>query len=210
MTIQVAVVENERVVQEELVALLRESEDFECSGAYGSGEEALREIPKRPPHVVLMDINLGEMSGVTCTYLLKQALCDLQIVMLTVYDDRKQIFDALAMGASGYLLKRSPAAEILKAVKEVYGGGAPMSSYIARQVVHSFARQNVVSASEVTLSAREKQVLALVAQGYINKEIAATLGLTEETVRGYLKHIYDKLHVRSRTEAAMKYFGTKP
>lgn len=210
MTIKVAIVENEFIVRKELVALLDESDGFECLGAYTSGEQALREIPKHPPHVVLMDINLGHMSGVKCTYLLKQVLPKLQIVMLTVYDDRNQIFEALEMGATGYLLKRAPATEILKAVEEVHRGGAPMSSYIARQVVQSFGRQNTTQASDVALSVREKEVLALAAKGYINKEIAATLGLTEDTVRGYLKHIYDKLHVRSRTEAAMKYFGTKP
>jgi len=209
MTIKVAIVENEFVIRKELVALLDESDGFECLGAYTSGEQALREIPKHPPHVVLMDINLGQMSGVKCTYLLKHVLPELQIVMLTVYGDRNQIFEALEMGATGYLLKRAPGAEILKAVQEVHRGGAPMSSSIARQVVQSFTRQSSTLASQLALSAREKEVLALVAQGYINKEIAATLGITEDTVRGYLKHIYLKLHVRSRTEAAMKYFGAK-
>ena len=210
MTIRVAIVENERSVRQELVSLITESRGFQCVGAYNSGEQALREIPKKPPEVVLMDINLGQMSGVECTYLLKQVMPDLLIVMLTVYDDRQQIFEALEMGASGYLLKRTPAAEILKAIGDVQGGGAPMSSYIARQVVQSFSRRTAVQTSDVVLSTREKEVLALVAKGYINKEIANMLGLTEDTVRGYLKHIYEKLHVRSRTEAAMKYFGTKP
>ena len=207
--IQIAIVENDRSLREELVSLITESEGFECVGAYSSGEEALREIPKRPPHVVLMDINLGQMSGVKCTYLLKQQLPDLQIVMLTVYDDQKQIFEALEMGANGYLLKRTPAHEILKAVEDVHHGGSPMSSYIARQVVQSFARQGPAAAPHAALSAREKEVLALVAKGYINKEIAGMLGLTEDTIRGYLKQIYKKLQVRSRTEAAMKYFGAK-
>jgi DNA-binding NarL/FixJ family response regulator len=207
MSIRVAIVENERSVREELVLLINESRGFQCLGAYGSGEQALREIPKQPPDVALMDINLGQMSGVACTYLLKQVLPELQIVMLTVYDDRKQIFEALETGASGYLLKRTPAAEILKAIEEVHHGGAPMSSYIARQVVQSFARGTAGRTPDLALSAREKEVLALVAKGYINKEIASMLSLSEDTVRGYLKHIYEKLHVRSRTEAAMKYFG---
>ena len=209
MSIRVAIVENERSVRQELVSLIGETPGFQCVGAYSSGEQALREIPKQPPHVVLMDINLGQMSGVACTYLLKQVLPELQIVMLTVYDDRQQIFAALEMGASGYLLKRTPAKEILKAIEDVHGGGAPMSSYIARQVVQSFSRRTAVQTSDVALSAREKEVLALVAKGYINKEIANVLGLAEDTVRGYLKHIYEKLHVRSRTEAAMKYFGVQ-
>jgi DNA-binding NarL/FixJ family response regulator len=210
MSIRVAIVENERSVRQELVSLINETRGFQCVGAYSSGEQALREIPKQPPEVVLMDINLGQMSGVQCTYLLKQVLPELQIVMLTVYDDRQQIFEALEMGASGYLLKRTPAPEILKAIEDVHHGGAPMSSYIARQVVQSFSRQPTTQTSDVALSAREKEVLALVAKGYINKEIAGMLRLTEDTVRGYLKHIYDKLHVRSRTEAAMKYYGAKP
>lgn len=157
-----------------------------------------------------MDINLGMMSGVECTYLLKQVLPELLIVMLTVYDDRKQIFEALERGASGYLLKRTPAPEILRAIEDVHRGGAPMSSYIARQVVQSFSKKPTPQTPDVALSMREKEVIALVARGYINKEIAGMLGLTEDTVRGYLKHIYEKLHVRSRTEAAMKYFGSKP
>ncbi|MCX6928941.1 MAG: response regulator transcription factor [Verrucomicrobia bacterium] len=207
MSIRVAIVENERSVREELVFLINEARGFQCLGAYSSGEQALREMPKQPPDVVLMDINLGQMSGVECTYLLKQVLPHLHIVMLTVYDDRNKIFEALQMGATGYLLKRTPAPEILKAIEEVQRGGAPMSSSIARQVVQSFARRSAAPTPEVALSPREKEVLALVAKGYINKEIASMLSLSEDTVRGYLKHIYEKLHVRSRTEAAMKYFG---
>jgi DNA-binding NarL/FixJ family response regulator len=207
MSIRVAIVENERSVRQELEFLINESRGFQCLGAYSSGEQALREIPKQPPDVVLMDINLGQMSGIECTYLLKQVLPHLYIVILTVYDDRKKIFEALEMGATGYLLKRTPAPEILKALEEVQRGGAPMSSSIARQVVQSFARRSAAQTPDVALSPREKEVLALVAKGYINKEIASMLSLSEDTVRGYLKHIYDKLHVRSRTEAAMKYFG---
>jgi DNA-binding NarL/FixJ family response regulator len=210
MNIRVAIVENERSVREELASLLREAQGFECVGAYASGEEALREIPRHPPEVVLMDINLGKLSGIQCTHLLKQVLPDLQILMLTVYDDRGRVFEALQMGAGGYLLKRTPAAEILKAIEDLHRGGAPMSSYIARQVVQSFSKQATGPAASVALSPREKEVLALVARGYINKEIGDMLGITEDTVRGYLKHIYEKLHVRSRTEAAMKYFGAQP
>lgn len=207
MTIRVAIVENERAVRDELACLLQEARGFECTGCYVSGEEALREIPKHAPQVVLMDINMGGMSGIQCTYLLKQVMPELQVMMLTVYDNREQVFEALQVGAGGYLLKRTPAAEILKAIEDIHAGGAPMSSYIARQVVQSFTRKSAAPASEVALSTREKEVLALVARGYINKEIGGMLGITEDTVRGYLKHIYEKLHVRSRTEAAMKYFG---
>ncbi|MFN3407777.1 MAG: response regulator [Limisphaerales bacterium] len=207
MSIPVAIVEDEARLRSQLVAMLTAAAEFECRGAYGSGEEALREIPRHPPDVVLMDINLPGMSGVECTFRLKRLLPRLQVVMLTVYDDSEQIFRALEMGASGYLLKRATPEEIVRAVAEVHRGGAPMSSYIARQVVQSFARRS--SAREPGLTPREEEVLALVAKGYINKEIADQLGLTLETVRTYLKLIYEKLHVRSRTEAAMRFFGSK-
>jgi len=204
MSISVAIVEDEARVRNQLSALISEAPGFRTQGVYYSAEEALREIPRQPPDVVLMDINLGGMSGVDCTLRLKKLVPAVQIVMLTVYDDSEQIFKALEMGASGYLLKRTPADEILKAVSEVHHGGAPMSSYIARQVVQSFARRSHTEATELT--PRQVEVLELVAKGYINKEIADRLGISLETVRSYLKSIYEKLHVRSRTEAAMKFF----
>lgn len=205
MTINVAIVEDEARLREKIAALIDAAPGFRCAGTYGSGELALQEIPRQPPDVVLMDINLGKMSGVECTFRLKRLLPRLQIVMLTVYDDSEKIFKALEMGASGYLLKRTPPDEILKAVTEVHRGGAPMSGYIARQVVQSFAKRT--NSKGPNLSPREEEVLALVAKGYINKEIADQLGITLETVRSYLKSTYEKLHVRSRTEAAMKLFG---
>jgi len=204
MSISVAIVEDEARIRVQLAKLINEAPGFRCQGAFSSGEEALLEISRHPADVVLMDINLPKMSGVECTFRLKKLLPKLQIVMLTVYDDSELIFKALEMGASGYLLKRTPAKEILNAVTDVHRGGAPMSSYIARQVVQSFAKRANPESPE--LSPREAEVLALVAKGYINKEIADQLGLRLETVRSYLKSIYDKLHVRSRTEAAMKFF----
>ena len=204
MSISVSIVEDEARIRTQLAKLIEDASGFRCAGVYSSAEDALREIPRQPPDVVLMDINLGGMSGVECTLRLKRLVPRVQIVMLTVYDDSDQIFAALEMGASGYLLKRTPPDEILKAINEVYHGGAPMSGYIARQVVQSFARQR--SAEALELTPREAEVLALVAKGYINKEIAEHLGITLETVRSYLKNTYEKLHVRSRTEAAMKFF----
>ena len=204
MSISVAIVEDEARIRVQLAKLINEAPGFRCQGAFSSGEEALLEISRHPADVVLMDINLPKMSGVECTFRLKKLLPKLQIVMLTVYDDSELIFKALEMGASGYLLKRTPAKEILNAVTDVHRGGAPMSSYIARQVVQSFAK--LANPESPELSPREAEVLALVAKGYINKEIADQLGLRLETVRSYLKSIYDKLHVRSRTEAAMKFF----
>jgi len=206
MLIKVAIVEDEARLRAQLAALLAGTRDFRCTGTYASAEEALRELPRQPADVVLMDINLPQMSGVECTFRLKRLLPRTQVVILTVYDDSEQIFRALEMGASGYLLKRTPAEELLKAIADVHQGGAPMSSYIARQVVQSFARRTNPAAPQ--LSPREEELLALVAKGYVNKEIADRLGLTLETVRSYLKIIYEKLQVRSRTEAAMKVFGS--
>ena len=203
MSISVALVEDEPRIRNQLEALINEAPGFSCQGVYASAEQALREIPRQPPDVVLMDINLGGMSGVECTFRLKKLVPQVQIVMLTVYDDSEQIFKSLEMGAGGYLLKRTPADEILRAVAEVHRGGAPMSGYIARQVVQSFAKRSSPEAPE--LSPREAEVLALVGKGYINKEIADRLGISLETVRSYLKNTYEKLHVRSRTEAAMKF-----
>jgi len=207
MPIKVAIVEDDEQVRENLAALIRETKGFECAGTFASGEQALESMPRRAPDVVLMDVNLPGMSGVECVRLLKARVPDLQVVMLTVYDDSDRIFQALQMGASGYLLKRSTADEILRAVEEVHRGGAPMSSYIARKVVQSFQRQGPSEKSTENLSKRETDVLHYVARGYTNKEIADALGLSAETVRGYLKTIYGKLHVRSRTEAAMKFSG---
>jgi DNA-binding NarL/FixJ family response regulator len=163
-------------------------------------------IPKEIPHAVLMDINLRGMSGVDCVRRLKVVFPKIEIVMLTVYDDSDQIFNALQAGASGYLLKRSPPDEILKALEDVTQGGAPMSSYIARKVVQSFQKQGFSIRESENLTQREEQVLGCVSQGYTNKEIADILSVSVETVRSHLKSIYDKLHVRSRTAAAVKYF----
>jgi len=204
MSINVAIVEDEARIRVQLAKIINDARGFTCLGSFSSGEQALHDIPLQPPDVVLMDINLPKMSGVECTFRLKRLLPQVQIVMLTVYDDSELIFKALEMGASGYLLKRAPSDEILNALIEVHRGGAPMSSYIARQVVQSFMKRTSSEAPE--LSPREVEVLSLVAKGYINKEIADNMGLSFETVRSYLKSIYEKLHVRSRTEAAMKYF----
>jgi DNA-binding NarL/FixJ family response regulator len=207
MTIKVAIVEDDEQVRENLAALIGGTPGYECIGTYASGERALDDLPRRNPDVVLMDINLPGMSGVECVRRLKLLAPDLHIVMLTVYDDSDRIFHALQMGASGYLLKRSTSEEIVQAIEEVNRGGAPMSSYIARKVVQSFNRQGPSDKPTENLSRRETDVLAYVARGYTNKEIADSLGLSTETVRGYLKTIYSKLHVRSRTEAAMKFRG---
>jgi DNA-binding NarL/FixJ family response regulator len=186
--------------------LVDSAEAFCCVAAYGTAEEALAAIPAEAPDVLLMDINLPRMSGVECVRRVKMACPDLLVIMLTVYDDGDQIFGALQAGASGYLLKRTPPEGILNAIQEVLQGGAPMSSYIARKVVHSFQANGASQKSNIQLTEREAQVLAYVAKGYINKEIACALSVSLETVRSHLKNVYEKLHVRSRTEAAMRFF----
>jgi DNA-binding NarL/FixJ family response regulator len=206
MPLRVAIVEDDEQVRENLAVLINETKGFECVGTFGSGEAALENMPRRPPDVVLMDVNLPGMSGVECVRQLKARIPAIQVVMLTVYDDSDRIFQALQMGASGYLLKRSTADEILRAIEDVHRGGAPMSGYIARKVVQSFQRQGPSDKIAENLTKREADVLNYAARGYTNKEIADALGLSSETVRGYLKTIYGKLHVRSRTEAAMKFF----
>lgn len=204
MMIKVAIVEDDARWRANLELLLTETEGLECVGSYGSGEEAVREILACRPQVVLMDINLPGISGVECTRQLRSLLPEIQIVMLTVYDDSDRIFQALQMGANGYLLKRAPADEILQAIQDVHRGGAPMSAYIARKVVQSFQRQTPSAHPDEVLSRRESEVLGYVARGYSDKEVAEALGLTSATVRSYLKTIYGKLHVHSRTQAILK------
>jgi DNA-binding NarL/FixJ family response regulator len=204
MALRVAIVEDDPRWRANLELLLGETEGLECVGSYSSGEAAVADLPRHRPQVVLMDINLPKMSGVECTRQLRALLPEVQIVMLTVYDDSDRIFQALQMGANGYLLKRASADEILQAIQDVHRGGAPMSAYIARKVVQSFQRQAAAPGPEQVLSKRESEVLSYVSRGYSDKEVAETLGLTAATVRSYLKTIYSKLHVHSRTQAIAK------
>jgi DNA-binding NarL/FixJ family response regulator len=208
--IRVSLVEDDERVRASLADLIQSSELCVCAGVSGTGEEALAGLPRQRPDVVLMDINLPRMSGVECVRKLKAILPGVFVIMLTVYEDSDQIFGALEAGASGYLLKRTAPEGILSAIQEVFQGGAPMSSYIARMVVQSFQKNSPSSESKLDLTEREQQVLKYVAKGYINKEIAEALGVSPETVRSHLKNIYEKLHVRSRTEAAMHYLKKSP
>lgn len=204
MPLRVAIVEDDPRWRASLESLLRESTDLECVGSYASGEDAVKDAARRNPQVVLMDINLPGMSGVECLRQLRGQLPAIQDVMLTVYDDSDRIFHALQMGANGYLLKRASADEILQAIHDVHSGGAPMSAYIARKVVQSFQHQLPTAKPDEVLSKRESEVLSYVARGYSDKEVAEALGLTSATVRSYLKTIYSKLHVHSRTQAILK------
>ncbi len=204
MPLRVAILEDDPRWRASLETLLRESSDLECVGSYASGEDAVKDAARRNPQVMLMDINLPGMSGVECLRQLRGQLPAIQVVMLTVYDDSDRIFHALQMGANGYLLKRASADEILQAIHDVHSGGAPMSAYIARKVVQSFQHQLPTAKPDEVLSKRESEVLAYVARGYSDKEVAEALGLTSATVRSYLKTIYSKLHVHSRTQAILK------
>ncbi|MDB6174309.1 MAG: two component transcriptional regulator, LuxR family [Chthoniobacteraceae bacterium] len=205
--IRVALVEDNPLLRRQLAQLLQNAPGFHCAGVFADAETALATLPSHPPDVVLMDIQLPQMSGVECVARLKAALPTVNVLILTVYDDSESIFQALENGANGYLLKRTPPAELLTAIEDVQRGGAPMSGHIARLVVQSFHRRGPSPRSSENLTPREEEVLRLVAQGFINKEIAERLTVGVETVRQHLKNIYAKLHVKGRTEAAMKFFG---
>ena len=204
---KVAIVEDNATLRKYLAEVISNTPAHRCVCACQSAEEALIEIPAHRPNVVLMDIHLPGESGIACTARLREKMPNLQVIMLTVYKDIKMIFQALKAGACGYVLKRSDDEEILKAIAEVRAGGAPMTSEIARMVVRSFMEEPKSTDLNGTeqLSAREMEILALVAEGCPNKEIASRLFISNATVRTHLMHIYEKLHVRCRTEAAAKY-----
>jgi len=202
---KIAIVEDSRVIRESLTEFVQSDPDCTCVCACSSAEDALKLIPKHAPDIVLMDIQLPNMSGIECTAQLKQLLPNLHIIMVTVYEDTERIFKALRAGACGYLLKRCSPEELLSAVREVRSGGAPMSREIARKVIASFQEPLTVAAEVEELSPREREILELLAAGFPNKQIADRLGLTDGTVRWHLRHVYHKLHVRSRTEAALKF-----
>src|SRR4051812_32732258 len=204
----VGIVEDDPGLGSGLRRIVEGTPDCSCAGVWRTGEEALAKVPAFRPHVVLMDIHLPGISGIETTARLKAELPELLVIMVTVYRDHDKIFDALKAGACGYLLKRSSPAEVRQAILAVRQGGAPMSAEIARRVVEAFHRPRQAASGaqeEINLSKRETEILDLLTQGLANKEIADRLGLSTETVRVHLKRIYDKLHVHSRTEAAMRY-----
>jgi DNA-binding NarL/FixJ family response regulator len=207
--VKVVLVEDKAGVRESWVKLIDSLSGFRCVNTCQSGEEALRMIPTINPDIVLMDIFLPRMSGIECTARLKLALPKIQILMLTAVEDDELVFMALEAGADGYLLKRTRPEDLKAAMLDVLGGGAPMSSEIARRVVESFRRAAKATKPMVHLSAREEEVLILLSKGYSNKEIASQLSIGAETVGSHLKHIYEKLHVRSRAEAVARYMTAK-
>ena len=209
MKVKVSIVEDDSGIRASLGRLLQRSPGFKCLGAYPTAEAALAEIPKATPDVVLMDINLPGIDGVECARRLKSIIPSTQILMLTVYDDPQRVFQALASGATGYMLKHTPPMELLEAIRDLHQGGAPMNSQIARKVVEAF-RKTVPSQDVEQLSPREREILELLAQGYLIKEIADQIGIGFGTVRSHIRHIYEKLHVQSRAQAVAFFFGAGP
>ncbi len=205
MPTTVSIVEDNDQLRSTLVRLINRADDFRCVSNYATAEAALIGLPHDHPKVVLMDINLPGINGVECVRRLKETLPTAQVIMLTAYEDTENIFNALAAGAAGYLLKRSPRAELLDAIRDVCRGGSPMTSHIARKVVQSFQKTGASSKAAENLSAREQEVLDCLSQGFLYKEIAEKLGISYETVHTYVRRIYEKLQVRTRTEAVAKF-----
>jgi DNA-binding NarL/FixJ family response regulator len=203
--IRVSIVDDEVDLRENIAGYIDADKAFRCVSLHGSAEEALAQLPKEKPDVILMDINLGGMSGIDCVRQLKPLMRETQVVMLTVFEDTEKIFSALAAGASGYLLKRLAPDKLLEAIREVHGGGSPMSAPIARKVVQSLQAQRPGVDETAELSPREREVLDGLAEGQAYKQIADKLNVSIHTVRNYIRRIYEKLHVRSSAEAVAKY-----
>jgi len=199
------VVEDDSSVRGILNTWLDEAEDFTCVGVFSDVESAIPKVAQAKPDVAVVDINLPGLNGIECVRQLKSRIPATQFVMLTVYEDSNHIFDALAAGATGYLLKTTSREALLAALREVHAGGSPMSSNIARKVVQNLQQPKPTLLPTDELSKRENEVLALLAQGYLYKEIADTLGIGLETVNTYIRRIYEKLHVHSRAQAVARY-----
>jgi DNA-binding NarL/FixJ family response regulator len=207
--LRVALVEDDAGLRESFASLVNAHSGLSCVAAFRSGEEALAELPALAPDVLLADINLPGMSGIDLVRALKVQRPELHVLMLTVYEDAELIFSALKAGASGYLLKRAAPLELISAIEQVQAGGSPMSPTIARKVVGFFHQAEQQTSAIESLSQREKQVLELLSKGHLYKEIADQLGLSMDTVRTYLRRIYEKMHVHSRTEAVSRYLGSR-
>jgi DNA-binding NarL/FixJ family response regulator len=210
VVIAVSIVEDDAQARKILAGWVSHAPGFRLVGDWGNAESAAEALPGKKPNVVLMDINLPGMSGVDAVRQLKPLLPDTQFVMLTVYEDADHIYNALAAGATGYLLKETPRQELLSALENVFHGGSPMTSNIARKVVQSFGLSRTAAAKGEELSPREQEVLDLLAQGYLYKEIAERLNISVPTVNTYVRRMYEKLHVRSRAQAVAKYAHFAP
>jgi len=206
VNVSVSIIEDDGPARQILSDWLHRANGFRFLSGYESAEAALAQLPKEKPNVVLADINLPGINGIECIRRLKPLLPTTQFVMLTVYEDADHIFQALAAGATGYLLKQTPRAELLESLEQVHSGGSPMTSNIARKVVQSFQQRAPVAVPEsAELSPREREVLDLLTRGYLYKEIADNLNISLPTVNTYIRRMYEKLHVRSRAQAAAKF-----
>jgi DNA-binding NarL/FixJ family response regulator len=202
--IEVMIVEDDGAVREGLRFLINGSDGYQCTAACPSAEEALRNISEHQPQVVLMDINLPGMNGIECVICIKNSFPEIQVMMLTVFDNSDEIFKSLAAGATGYMLKKTQPAKLLEAIRELVNGGSPMSGEIARKVVQTFAKPASPRFPEADLTAREEEILSYLSKGYLYKEIAAELFISIDTVRTHIRKIYQKLQVRTRTEALLR------
>jgi len=205
VAVAVSIIEDDSKARKILAGWIQHAPGFRLAGDWGDAESALLQLPEKPPNVVLMDINLPGISGVEAVRKLKPLLPNTQFVMLTVYEDADHIYDALAAGATGYLLKQTPRRDLLSSLEEVHHGGSPMTSNIARKVVQSFQKPAPKATETGNLSPREQEVLDLLARGYLYKEIAERLNISVPTVNTYVRRMYEKLHVRSRAQAVAKY-----
>jgi DNA-binding NarL/FixJ family response regulator len=219
--IRIAVVEDDAGLCDTFQQIFTSAPDFRVVGICGDGETAVRQLPAKTPDVVLMDINLPGMSGIECLRRIKETLPKARVIMVTVYDDNDSLFQSLVAGADGYLLKRATRLRLLDSVREIVSGGAPISPQVARRMVEYFhqlrsqgqekpAEAAAASVDLQSLTAREQEVLAKLAEGFAPKEVATELGISWDTVRNHTTNIYAKLHVRSRSEAILKYLGRKP
>src|SRR5580692_4920953 len=206
MQIKVVIVDDDEEIRAGLAALIRRAPSMKLIGEYANAEIALKEIPRHVPDVVIMDINLPGMKGYECVRQLKSARPEVQFLMLTVYEDSDSLFNSLKAGASGYLLKRTASAKLLEAIRDVHTGGSPMTPQLARRVVQFFSRPpDGASSSLSELTPGEREFLSQLANGYAYKEIADRMKISIDTVRSYVRTVYEKLHVHSRTEAVVKY-----
>lgn len=212
--ISVCVVDDNKELRNALEEIISMSEGYKCIGTMGTAEDAINQLPILKPDVVLMDINLGTIeSGIDVVRVLKPRIPEVNFMMCTVYEENEKIFEALSAGASGYILKKTDPARMLEAIRELYEGGAPMSSQIARKVVAAFQQQDQAELSINNgtkldaLTKRENEILELLSRGLMYKEIAVHTCLSAETVRKHVYHVYEKLHVTNRVSAVNKFYG---
>jgi DNA-binding NarL/FixJ family response regulator len=210
MSVPVSIVDDDASVRQLLAEWIDQAPGFHCLSQHANTEAALAQLPARHPTVVLMDINLPDLTGIECVRRLKMVMPETYFVMLTVYEDSNHIFDALAAGAVGYLVKQTPCDELIKSLKQVCAGGSPMSGYIARKVVQFFQPDRPVMPGVEVLTARERNVLELLARGYLYKEITESLGITMATVNSHVRSIYEKLQVHTRTQAVIRFLHSQP